>query len=145
DILKIATENAVNKFISYKVKLKKGFFWYYLEYNSKDIIIEEENNYPCKYIDKNTNNEYLFKVTYYKNKINLDVCHSLTDVTIEIHFLKKIVYCYWEINHKDEINKNSRANRKYDNNTEDDYIKNYNKHLKSRKKNKKAYILRGKK
>ena len=26
DILKIATENAVNKFISYKVKLKKGFF-----------------------------------------------------------------------------------------------------------------------
>lgn len=52
DILKIATENAVNKFISYKVKLKKGFFWYYLEYNSKDIIIEEENNYPCKYIDK---------------------------------------------------------------------------------------------
>lgn len=145
DILKIATENAVNKFISYKVKLKKGFFWYYLEYNSKDIIIEEENNYPCKYIDKNTNNEYLFKVTYYKNKINLDVFHSLTDGTNAMHFLKEIVYCYLEISHKDEIIKNSRADRIYDNNTEDDYIKNYNKHLKNRKKNKKAYILRGKK
>ena len=33
EILQHAVEVVLNYFISYKVKLKKGFFWYYLEHN----------------------------------------------------------------------------------------------------------------
>ncbi|MFR8117302.1 MAG: MFS transporter, partial [Clostridia bacterium] len=53
DLLKQAVENTIARYDSFKVKLKKGFFWYYFEFNPKDIIIEEEKTYPCKYIDKN--------------------------------------------------------------------------------------------
>lgn len=60
DVLAISVNEALEKFISFKVKLRKGLFWYYLEANRKNPIIEEENNYPCKYIDPNTNNNYLF-------------------------------------------------------------------------------------
>ena len=70
EILKKAINKTVETFTSFKVCLRRGFFWYYLEENLREIPVTEENNYPCKYIDKNSNNGYLFKITYFKNKIN---------------------------------------------------------------------------
>ena len=93
-ILKTAVKMALENIPSFKVKLKKGLFWYYFEENNKEIRIEKEKNYPCKYIDPKTNNDYLFKVTYYENKINVDIFHSLTDGNSGVIFLKEIVYTY---------------------------------------------------
>ena len=143
-ILKSAVEIVLNNLPSFKVKLKKGAFWYYFEDNSKEIIIEEEKNYPCKYIDPNTNNDYLFKVTYWENKINLDIFHSLTDGNSGIIFLREIVYTYIEIAHKEEFDKKLRIERRLSNNTDDEYLKNYDKKSKGGRGGKKAYILKGK-
>lgn len=147
-ILKDAVNKTLESFTSFKVCLKRGFFWYYLEENTKEIIIDEEKNYPCKYIDKNTNNGYLFKVTYYKNKINVDTFHSLTDGSSSIEFIKAIAYNYIDLAHPDEtknipemeVKQNIEVN---DKNTEDSYMKNYQKSLKSPKGGKRAYILHG--
>lgn len=144
DILKKSVNSVLKHLPSFKVKLKKGAFWYYFEDNSKEIIIEEEKDYPCKYINPNTNNDYLFKVTYWKNKINLDIFHSLTDGNSGIIFLREIVYTYIELAHKDEFKKDLRTKRKVSNNTEDDYLKNYDKKSKGGREGKKAYILKGK-
>lgn len=143
-ILKTSVDRVLKNLPSFKVKLKKGAFWYYFEDNNKEIIIEEEKNYPCKYIDPNTNNDYLFKVTYWENKINLDIFHSLTDGNSGVIFLREIVYTYIEISHKDIFDKKLRIQRKLSNNTEDDYLKNYNKKSKGGRGGKKAYILKGK-
>ena len=143
-ILKEAVNISLNKLSSFKVRLRKGFFWYYFEDNNKDIIVEQEKNYPCKYIDPNTNNDYLFKVTYWENKINLDIFHSLTDGNSGTIFLKEIVYNYLELAHPQDFSKQLRAERKIANNTEDDYLKNYDKKSKGAKSGKKAYILKGK-
>ena len=91
DILKKAVDRVLENLPSFKVKLKKGAFWYYFEENNKDIIIEEEKDYPCKYIEPSTNNDYLFKVTFFEYKINLDIFHSLTDGNSGIIFLREIV------------------------------------------------------
>lgn len=144
-ILYKAVVSALEKFDSFKVRLKKGFFWYYFEYNEKKPVIEEENNYPCKYIDPNVNNDYLFKVTYFENKINIDIFHSLTDGNSAVQFFKEIVYQYIELDNTKEFKEEHRTNRKFDFNTEDSYLKNYNKRLKSRESSKKAYSLKGKK
>ena len=144
-ILKTSVELVLKNLSSFKVKLKKGLFWYYFEENHKKIIIEKEKNYPCKYIDPKTNNDYLFKVTYFENKINLDIFHSLTDGNSGIIFLREIVYTYIELSHPKDFNKKLRIERKLSNNTEDDYLKNYNKKSKNAKGGKKAYILKGKK
>lgn len=144
-ILKTSVELVLKNLSSFKVKLKKGLFWYYFEENHKKIIIEKEKNYPCKYIDPKTNNDYLFKVTYYENKINLDIFHSLTDGNSGIIFLREIVYTYIELAHPKNFNKKLRIERRLSNNTEDDYLKNYNKKSKNAKGGKKAYILKGKK
>lgn len=34
---------------------------------------------PCESISFAMNNDYLFKVTYFDKKINVDMCHMLTD------------------------------------------------------------------
>ncbi len=146
DNLKKAALITLNKLPYFKVKLKRGLFWYYFEENNKKLIIEQEKNYPCKYIDPNTNNDYLFKITYYENKINLDIFHSLTDGNSGVIFLKELIYNYIEISHYEEFeNQKIRAERKLSNNTEDDYLKNYDKKSKKGKPGEKAYILRGKK
>ena len=144
-ILKKSVELVLKNLSSFKVKLKKGLFWYYFEENHKKVIIEKEKIYPCKYIDPKINNDYLFKVTYYENKINLDIFHSLTDGNSGIIFLREIVYTYIELAHPKDFNQKLRTQRKLSNNTEDDYLKNYNKKSKNAKGGKKAYILKGKK
>ncbi len=143
--LEKAVNGALSKFIFFKVRLKKGFFWYYFEYNDKKVVIEEEKDYPCKYIDPITNNDYLFKVTYFDKKINIDIFHSLTDGNSAIQFFKEIVYQYIEIVYANDFKNALRTDRKFDYNIEDSYLKNYNKKSKNNIKSKKAYILKGRK
>ena len=64
-ILKAAVNKALEQYEYFRVKLKNGFFWNYLEYNPKEIMIEEEKEYPCKYIEPKENNSYLIK--FYEN------------------------------------------------------------------------------
>ncbi len=145
EILKHAVNKALSKYEFFKVRLKDGFFWNYLEYNPKKIIIEEEKEYPCKYIEPKENNEYLFKVTYFDKKINIDIFHSLTDGNGGSMFFREIVYNYIELAHKDEFDEELRKKRKIELSIEDSYIKNYNKLAKGNSSSKKAYKLAGKK
>ena len=51
-------------FDSMNVRMRTGVFWYYFETNRKGApIVEEENDYPCRYIEPQTNRNYLFRVT----------------------------------------------------------------------------------
>ena len=135
---------ALKKYKSFKVKLKKGFFWHYLEENTKEPIIEEEREYPCKYINPVYNRGYLFKVTYFKNKINIDIFHALTDGNSGTIFFREIIYTYLELCYSKELKKENRIIRKIDYDIEDSYIKNYDKKSKSNDGSKRAYKLRGK-
>ena len=145
EILQIAVEKALEQYELFRVRLKNGFFWNYLEYNPKKIFIEEEKEYPCKYIEPKENNHYLFKVTYFDKKINIDIFHSLTDGNSGVMFFREIVYNYIELAHKEEFQEELRIKRKFDLSTEDSYIKNYNKKAKGNNSAKKAYKLAGRK
>lgn len=144
-ILEEAVNQALEKYKSFKVRMKSGFFWYYLEYNPKSPIIEKEQDYPCKYIDSRHNNNYLFKVTYFENKINIDIFHSLTDGNSGTIFFKEIIYTYLELMHPEVLDEEERRVRKIDYDTEDSYMKNYDRKAKSNASGKKAYVLKGKK
>lgn len=143
NILEQAVQMALNRYDFFRVRLKKGFFWHFLEENTKPPIISKENNYPCKYINQKENNNYLFKVTYFKNKINIDIFHVLTDGNNGNLFFKEIVYCYLELSHSKEFKKDVRVIKNVDFNIEDSYMQNYNKHLSSKSSLKKPYRIKG--
>ena len=141
-ILLIALNKTMKKFDTFKVKQKKGLFWYYLEDNEKRVKIEKEREYPCKYIDRVANNKYLFKVTYFEKKINLEVFHSLTDGNTAVNFLKELVYNYLDILHNLNYEHDTYVNK--NNKYEDSYLKNYDKNAYKPQRQKKAYLLKGK-
>ena len=142
--LEKAVNMALETYKPFRVRMKTGLFWYYFEFNPKLPVIEEEKDYPCQYINPKENNNYLFKVTYFENKINIDIFHSLTDGGNGSIFFREIIYNYLEIMHPEEL-KCERTSRKIEYNTEDSYIKNYDKKAKSNNSSKKAYLLKGKK
>lgn len=145
NILEKAVNKALVKFKLFKVRMRRGFFWYYFENNTKSVVIEEEHDYPCKYIDLPANNDYLFKITYFENKINLDIFHCLTDGNNALHFLKEITYNYIDIVHFNNKSFGSSVERKINYNSVDSYSQNFNKKLKGEGKGERAYILTGRK
>ena len=60
-----ALEEVLPWFAGFKVKLKRGFFWYYFEENKRQPFVEQEGSWPCRYIDPKINQLYLFRVSYY--------------------------------------------------------------------------------
>lgn len=144
-ILNKAVRHTLSKYEFFQVRMKRGFFWYYLEHNNKLPIIEEEKEYPCKYINPETNNEYLFKVTYFKNKINIDIAHSLADGNSGAIFFKEMIYSYIELKYRDIFNENVRQVREIDFSEEDSYMKNFDKNSGKGDTSKKAYPIQGKK
>ncbi len=142
-ILEKAVKISLKKFKLFKVRMRQGIFWYYFESNPKSVVIEEEHDYPCKYIDLPANNDYLFKITYFDCKINLDIFHCLTDGNSALHFLKEITYNYIEIVHFNSKNISEEGERKVNYDSVDSYAQNFNKKLKGEGKGKKAYVLTG--
>lgn len=144
EILKKAVNISLDKFKFFKVRMRKGIFWYYFENNTKDPIIEEEHDYPCKFIDLPLNNDYLFQITYFEKKINLEIFHCLTDGNSALHFLKEIIYNYIEIKYFDNISTSYTKEREVKYNAEDIYSKNYDKKINAKRDKTKAYNLKGK-
>ena len=58
--LQFALENIIERFPYFKVKLKKGAFWNYLETNSKTPHVYKEFMYPCMEVAGKHSNKFLF-------------------------------------------------------------------------------------
>ncbi|HOH18117.1 MAG TPA: MFS transporter, partial [Bacilli bacterium] len=94
NILQTALEETINRFPSFKVKLKRGFFWFYFEENGEIPKVSEETPYVCEKLNFRAQQRYLFRLTYYHQRISLEIFHALTDGSGAMEFLKAIVYKY---------------------------------------------------
>lgn len=107
EILSRALEKNLELFPGFNSVLKKGLFWYYLETSSLIHIIKEEKLPLCSPIYNKNKKSLLFRVTYYKCRINLEVYHALTDGTGALEFLKSLVSLYLVYSHKDKFDNKS--------------------------------------
>ena len=97
--LQEALERTLEKYPLFRAVLRKGLFWFYLERRDIPAVVKKEAGAPCSglYIpDKKT---LLFRVSYYKNRINFEVFHALTDGTGAMHFLMELVKNYLQETH----------------------------------------------
>lgn len=94
ETLNKAVNIILERFPTFKVRLKRGVFWYYLEENRKPFVVSEEPANFLAFINENKTNDYLFEVFYLNNKITLSIFHCLTDGTGGMEFLKALVYEY---------------------------------------------------
>ncbi len=147
ELLQQALDIVLPKFNVFNVRLRMGVFWYYFEENNKPAPrVKEEALFPCRYIQPNKNNSYLFNVTYYKSRINLEVFHVLTDGMGGMTFARELTYQYLRLAHpelKDKVeDKLSDATSL---NLEDSFEKNYKKGKKRGYTTERAYLIKLKK
>ena len=105
DILQEALDKTMPLFPFYKTVLRRGFFWYYFENTDLTPKVSEEYKLPCSRLYYPNRRNLLFEVTYYKNRINLEVFHALTDGTGALAFLKTLLYFYITVRYKDDFKK----------------------------------------
>lgn len=145
--LQEALDIVLPKFNSFNVRLRQGVFWYYFEKNGKKApLVEKEAAYPCRFIVQNKNRSYLFRVSYYKRRINLEVFHVLTDGMGGVNFLKELTYQYLRLVHPelrekfgDALNSDTSLNR------EDSFSRYYKKGCEKSYSSERAYLLKGEK
>ncbi len=148
ELLNESVEFVAGEFLNFRMRLRKGVFWYYFEENDHPLPkVTEENDFPTSYINKNKNNQYLFRVTYYGRRINLEVFHALSDGYGGLIFLKEIVYQYLRKKYpealsgeKDKISSGVFLDQ------EDSYVKNFRSDGKQHKKtytSRRAVTLKG--
>lgn len=94
EILTLAAENAAASYPNFNVIMKRGLFWYYLEHCDLKPVVCEEDLPVCASIYEEDVRSLLYRVTYYRNRINLEVFHVLADGTGALMLLKTIVYRY---------------------------------------------------
>lgn len=145
ELLQKALDTILPRFDGFNLRLRRGIFWYYFEENGKAAPrVQQEQQYPCRYIRTNSNNNYLFRVSYYKYRINLEVFHALTDGMGGFNFLKELCYQYLRLAHPelmakagDHFSPGTTLNR------EDSFLKNYKKPAPHQYKTTRAYRIRG--
>ena len=144
DILQQALDIVLPKFDVFNVRLRMGVFWYYFEENGKKAPrVVEEGLFPCRQIQPNRNQSYLFRVTYYKRRINLEVFNVLTDGMGGVNFLRELTYQYLRLAHPQLLEvTNDGLSEETSLNREDSFVKNYKQSKASGFKKEKAYILK---
>ena len=128
--LNAAVNNILGRIPTFKTRLKRGVFWYYLEENKKPFRVEEEIPDYLGLIDFKANNDYLFKVYYREYKISLVCFHALTDGNGGLEVFKQILLEYFLLLGKkvnpDGLIKPKTTPDNYKERT-DNYVSNYKK------------------
>lgn len=144
-LLQQALEEVLPWLEGFRVRLRRGFFWYYFEYNKRIPVVEKENTYPCKYIDPRSNQMFLFRVSYYEKRINLEVFHAVTDGMGAVNFLRELTYRYLHLAHHTTgvLSEESAPSPSCISGLEDSYLKNYRKMKNKSYSTARAYQLKG--
>jgi len=95
EILQEAVDQTVKERTQFQVIIHKGLFWHYLEVTDKKPVVTEENDRPCPTLyGPEVEGQLHYKVTYFGNRINVDMFHALTDGNGGLQFLNIIVQNY---------------------------------------------------
>ena len=148
DILQQALDRTMEKYPLFQAVLRKGLFWFYLEHSHIRALVKPETEPPCSRLYIPDKKSLLFQVSYYKERINFEVFHALTDGTGAMHFLQELVQNYLILAHPKENFPEIRREKKTGrgNIEEDSFSQYYSSDIpKNREKKKAAVKLKGEK
>jgi len=103
-MLQTALDRTVKECPQFQVRIRRGLFWHYMEGTDAKPVVTEENERPCPILYGEQYRGILhYKVSYYHNRINLDMFHAITDGTGAMEFLDNIVFNYLKIAHPNDF------------------------------------------
>jgi len=82
-----------NRFPYYKVKPKRGFFWYYLEFHNERMPLKQDLGTPCRSFQKH---DLIFRILARNDRLSVEFSHILTDGGGAFEFLKTLLLAYFD-------------------------------------------------
>ena len=142
DVLQEALNETILIFPNFNVNLKKGIFWYYLEETTKKFRVTKEN-LPICFKLYNNSDDFLYRVSYFNNRINFEVSHILSDGRGSLQFFQTLICNYLKI--KYNLNVEMVIRNSHNEKAEDSFEKYYKKTKSSQDKKIKVYTYKGRK
>ena len=95
ELLQQALDMTLTRFPTYKVTIRKGLFWRYLEPNNRPgPFVQKDIKNPCMPMHFKSNNRYLIRVYYYERRISFEAHHCLGDGTGGMCLLQTLTAVY---------------------------------------------------
>lgn len=92
--LAAAVNEALKRFPTFAVRLRKGYAWYYFEQNTAEYPVGEAGGRPLRPISGKERAGYLFRMDCKDNLIAFEVFHALSDGLGALEFFKAVLYLY---------------------------------------------------
>ena len=93
-ILQRAVDKTMPRFPGFRVRIRQGFFWYYLEPDPRPgPVVQRDIRNPCQPV-RFARGDELIRVFYYQNRISVELFHALADGTGALMFLKTLLAVY---------------------------------------------------
>ena len=103
DLLQEALLSAISDRPQMQVRIRRGLFWHYMESTDMMPEVSEESDRICPLLYSPAKAMLHYKVTYFNNRINLDIFHAITDGTGALEFLNIIVLDYLRLRYPGEF------------------------------------------
>lgn len=105
ELLTIAVQQAAKERPQYQVMIRRGLFWHYMEESQAEPEALEESSRPCPSLyGPSFKGRLHYQVSFYYNRINLDMFHALCDGNGGLEFLNIIVINYLKLRYPGKLN-----------------------------------------
>ena len=127
DVMEEAQRRTLRRFPGFSVRLRRGFFWYYLEQLEGAPELQEDVANPCVRMDLRENRGFMFRIRIWGRRVAVEIFHVLTDGTGGVIFLKTLVAEYLELLHGEKIPRSAEildcSSPASETDTEDGYLR----------------------
>mgnify|MGYP006281159667 FL=1 len=90
-----AVRRVEKRFPYFKMQLKSGFFWYYLEHNNTPISVQEDTGAMCRKFDRETDHGLLLRILVRERTVSVEFSHILTDGKGATEFFRSLLITYF--------------------------------------------------
>lgn len=104
EILQKALDKAVRRCPQFQVRIRRGLFWHYMEDTDAKPVVVKETGRPCPVLyGEHYRGVLHYKVSYFGNRINLDMFHAISDGTGALEYLDTIVLNYLKLKYPEQM------------------------------------------
>jgi NRPS condensation-like uncharacterized protein len=96
-LLQKSAELTLQRFPNFNTRLRRGFFWYYLETQQKPFKVKPDPNLFGSISEPYNPSNHLIEIYYHRDRIAIEIFHSITDGRGGMEFLKTLTLAYLKL------------------------------------------------
>lgn len=98
DALQQAVNRTMPRFPTFRVRIRKGFFWCYFEPNLKPgPFVKPDISNPCQPMRDREDNDWLIRFYYYESRISFEAFHAISDGSGALTFFRTVLAEYLRV------------------------------------------------